>query len=457
LSVSEIDRLLGLEVYATKTAGIGGAIRKSVDDFLVEEVLVDGSKAQIQIVEQKSVLGSTLNRQRHLLCVLVKRNWDTFIAVKNVAKELGIDQNCIQIAGIKDAKAITAQHISIENVSFEEAAKVNIKDITVRPIGYVRNPLSLFFLLGNSFTIKITGANGAESTVKEQVNQTMQEIATAGGIPNFYGHQRFGTTRPITHLVGKAILKGDFEAAAMVFLSESCVDEHSASRQARDELALSGDFKLALESFPRQLRFERQMLNYLVEKPRDFTGAFRVLPAKLQLLFVQAYQSYLFNRFLSGRIKQGLSLGAAEVGDFVVGVERSGLPMVNTAKTVTAESQAKANESIKAGRMRLALPIVGFKQKLSEGFMGEIERSVIAEENVDVEGFRVASLSKLGGRGGFRAAVCPVSNYHLLNVSRNSDSANLAVSVSFMLFRGSYATVFLREVMKPSNPVSAGF
>ena len=34
-----------MEVYATKTEGVGGKIRESVDDFVVEEVLVDGSKA----------------------------------------------------------------------------------------------------------------------------------------------------------------------------------------------------------------------------------------------------------------------------------------------------------------------------------------------------------------------------------------------------------------------------
>ena len=29
--------------------------------------------------------------------------------------------------------------------------------------------------------------------------------------------------------------------------------------------------------------------------------------------------------------------------------------------------------------------------------------------------------------------------------------------VSFMLLRGSYATVFLREIMKPSDLITAGF
>ena len=147
--MSALDKQLGIEVYASKSLGIGGVIREAVDDFVVEEVLVDGSKASVNGAVAGRVLGSTLQKQRYLLCVLVKRNWDTFIAIKNVAKQLGIDQRRIQIAGIKDAKAITAQHLTIEDGLIEDASKVNVKDIQIYPVGYLREALSLFYLLGN--------------------------------------------------------------------------------------------------------------------------------------------------------------------------------------------------------------------------------------------------------------------------------------------------------------------
>ena len=93
--MSSLDKELGIEVYVTKGAGVDGVIREEADDFVVEEVLVDGSKASVNGVVAGGVLGYTSQRQRFLLCVLVKRNWDTFIAVKNVAKQLGIDQRFI--------------------------------------------------------------------------------------------------------------------------------------------------------------------------------------------------------------------------------------------------------------------------------------------------------------------------------------------------------------------------
>jgi tRNA pseudouridine13 synthase len=451
LQVSELDRLLGIEVYATQTPGLGGKIRESAEDFVVEETLVDGSKASVTGNNPPRVIGSTQNKQRFLLCTLVKRNWDTFIAVKNVAKAFGLEQKSVQFAGIKDAKALTAQYITLENVSAEEVEKINLKDIQVHPIGYVREPLSLFYLLGNHFTITIKNLNAPEAEAKEQIEQTMQQLTAIGGIPNFYGHQRFGTTRPITHIVGKAISQGKFEDAAMLFLATHSGYEHPASSLARQKLQETKDFKQASETFPNQLRFERLMLLHLAEHPTDFVGAFKKLPPKLQALFVQAHQSYLFNRFISERVKAGLPLGQATVGDFVVGVERSGLPLTTVMKVATSENISEINSQVKAGKLRVALPVVGFKQKLSQGAMGQVEKEVLTQEGVEVGNLWVNELSRVGGKGGLRALITPVLGFKLQKVGDEE------AMLSFMLHRGCYATVLLREFIKPPNPVTAGF
>ncbi len=456
MSVPLLDKQLGIETYLTRSLGVGGVIRGEVEDFVVEEVLVDGSRAQVGGGVPSRILGSTLERQRYLLCVLVKRNWDTFIAVRNVAKQLGVDQSRIQIAGIKDAKALTAQHLTIDGGLAEDAARVNVKDIQVRPVGYVREALSTYYLLGNRFTIKIKAIEHDKPTAEARLTQTIEETEAAGGIPNYFGHQRFGTTRPITHIVGRALVRGDFEAAAMLFLAKPSPYEHPASRQARQQLRETGDFKRALEDFPVQLRFERLMLSNLAENPGDFAGAFRQLPLKLQELFVQAHQSYLFNRFLSKRLAHGYALKRAEAGDWVVGVERSGLPLTKASRIVTAQDEAAVNEQVKAGRMRVALPIVGVRQRLSEGAMGQIEQQVLEEEAVKLEELQVNPLSRVGGKGGLRAAVAPVGDLKF-HVSADAEGKGCQAELSFMLQRGCYATVLLREVMKPPDPLAAGF
>jgi tRNA pseudouridine13 synthase len=445
--VPDIDALLGMEVYATATAGIGGSIKAAAEDFVVEEVLVDGSRASVSGAVPSRVLGSSATPQRFLLCMLVKRNWDTFIATKNVATSLGIEPRRLQFAGIKDAKAATAQFITLENVSMEDAAKAEVTGVQLYPVGYVRELLSLFYLLGNHFTITIKNADADP----EQLTQTISKLAAVGGIPNFFGHQRFGTTRPITHRVGKALTAGNFEKAAMLFLANPSPHEHPMSRKARQELGETHDFKRAAENFPKQLRFERLMLNHLSENPADYVGAFHRLPPKLQALFVQAHQSYLFNRFLSGRLKAGLPLNETIVGDFVVGIERSGLPVTSMPKLVTEENLAQTNAAVAAGKQRVALPIFGVKQKLSGGVMGEVERRVLCEEDVAEAGLRFNVLSRVGGKGGLRTATAPIKDIVL------ESAADGVVRVSFTLLRGCYATVLLREIIKPSDPVSSGF
>ena len=458
MAVPRIDKLLGIEVYATETTGIDGVIRQSIDDFAVEEVLVDGSRARIEKAGESQVLGASPYRRRYLLCVLVKRNWDTFIVIKNIAKQLGISQNQISIAGIKDAKAVTAQHVTIEHGSMEDVSRINVKDIEVRPVGYFRDKLSPYYLLGNNFNVRIKAINHPESTIEKRITGTIRELEAIGGIPNFFGHQRFGTTRPITHLVGKAIVKGDFEEAVMLFLAQPSAHEHPSSRQARRELHSKQDFKQALQNFPKQLRYERLMLSHLVEKPDDFIGAFKRLPIKLQALFVQAYQSYLFNRFLSERIRNGFALNTAEVGDYMVNVERSGLPMIKTGKMADAATLAETNESIKTGKMRIALPLVGIKQRFSQGVMGQIEKQILEAEGIKTENFKIDAIPMISGRGELRAIVSPIKNFRVHNISRIADNLKEhQAELEFMLLRGSYATVLLREIMKPHNPISAGF
>jgi tRNA pseudouridine13 synthase len=432
-----------------------------VDDFVVEEALVDGSRAEID-QSRRSVSRETSSfspfKQRYLLCVLVKRNWDTFHATRVVAEQLGIDTNCIHFAGIKDAKAVTAQHITVEGVTAEEIKKVQAKDIKIRPIGYFRSKLSSYFLLGNNFHVTIRAVNHGKATTERRIAKTVERLEANGGIPNFFGHQRFGTIRPITHLVGKAIVEGNFRKAALLFLAKPSLHEHPESRWARQQLRSTQDFGQALKNFPKQLSYEKLMIRHLIRNRDDYLGAFRRLPVKLRELFPQAYQSCLFNRFLSGRIARGLSLVRAEVGDWVVNVERSGLPMLTVYKTVEAETLTEINTAIEVGRMRLAIPLIGFKQHTSLGVQGEIEKLVLEEEGIVPENFKISLSPEMAARGELRTVVTPLKDFSLNEVSEDSENpSKYKVDVRFALNRGSYATILLRELMKPRNLIKAGF
>lgn len=458
--VSKLEKSIGIQVYATSSLGVGGAIRCLPEDFLVEEILMNGLRAKIDFPETlvKQSLESPSKAQRYLLCVLIKRNWDNLQAVKAVANRLGISTQRISIAGIKDAHAVTAQHITIDDAALGDVEKVEIKDLKVIPIRYFHTRLSPHYLFGNSFRITVRALVNSETVIKERTLGFVEQIELLGGVPNFFGHQRFGTIRPITHLVGKALIKGSFRKAAMLFLARPSRNEHPESRKAREMLWKTQNFEKAAEVFPKNLRYERLMLRHLARKPEDFSGAFKRLPMKLRKLFPQAYQAYLFNKMLSRRIVQGLSLNKAEVGDFVVSVEPPGLPNPLRFKVASQETISEVNNALKFGKMFLALPLPGYRQIFSEGMQGEIEKTILEEEGVTPEQFKVRGAPELSLKGGLRTALSPLKDFCLHEISRDEFNLHKKKAViSFTLQRGSYATIVLREIMKPRNLLKAGF
>jgi len=442
-----------MEIYATQSLGIGGRIRQFLEDFVVEELLVDGSKAEVSPVETQEPVGGG----RYLVCVLVKRDWDTLLAVKMIAKRLGISHKRIRIAGMKDAKALTAQHISLQGVSPQRILQVKIKDITLRPLRFSDGRVFSQLLLGNQFQVVIRAMSHTFSVVEQRVKNVQNELASLEGFPNFYGHQRFGTIRPVTHLVGRFLAKGDLEKATLTFLAQPSIHEHPKSREAREQLWDTRDFEEALRFFPRHLRYERFMLGHLAKQQRDFVGAFRELPLKLRKLFVQAYQSFLFNKFLSERIRRGISLNEAQIGDYAVKLDDHGLPTTEFMQ-VSASSLQTVKKALNEGKMRVAIPLVGFKQPTSQGVQGEIEKEILETENMNPQDFRISFMPEVSASGELRVILAPTINLSIEEVSRDSGNpSKRKTRLGFTLHRGSYATVLLREFMKPRDLIRAGF
>ena len=79
-------------------------------------------------------------------------------------------------------------------------------------------------------------------------------------------------------------------------------------------------------------------------------------------------------------------------------------------------------------------------------------KRVLEEQDVTPRSFYVKSLDEVSVSGGFRPACLPVRQ-----LSAASSGEEDSVVLQMFLPKGSYATVVLREVMKPSDPYAAGF
>ena len=453
MRVASIERQLGIETFVTKTRGVGGVIRQTPEDFRVEEVLVDGSKAELEPKLPSQLTGEG----RYLICLLVKRSWDTLLVARKIAKQLGISERRVQIAGIKDKKAVTAQHISIENIRLKQLKRIRVDGIHVYPLHYSPNMIFPHMSFGNMFQLAVRGISHSASVIQERISSIVNELRILGGIPNFFGHQRFGTIRPITHLVGKALAQNDLEKAALLFLAKPSSCEHPQSSQARRRLLETEDFEEAHKRFPRWLLYERLMLSHLAKHPKEYVGAFRKLPKRLHILFLQAYQSYLFNRFLSKRLLRGIPINEPQIGDYVVKTDSYGLP-TNSYARATSEKIEDLRKTVKKGETYIAIPLIGFKQPPSEGVQGEIEQSILGSEKVTQNDFYVSSVPKMSAAGELRAAMTPLINLNVEKPSKDElNSGKKKIRISFTMHRGCYATVVLREFMKPRNLIQAGF
>jgi len=417
-----------MDYFITDGPGCGGVIKSSAEDFQVTEVF-----------EELGYEGG-----RYLVLDVEKTNWDTHHLIREMARRLCISQKRFGWAGTKDKKAVTTQRMSIMNLDESALSRINLPDLKIKVLGKTNRAVGLGDLLGNRFRITIRDLSCPDPAVR--LAAITSELEVHGGVPNYFGIQRFGDLRPVTHKVGEALARGKTEEAAFIFLALSFPGELERTRAAREKLWETRDIPAALKEFPGYLHYELAMLNYLVEHPCDYARSFDVLSVNLKRLFVHAYQSYLFNRILSRRMAAGMPLQEAEVGD-VVCFAREGLPDMDRVQSVTSENLEAINRLARRDRAFLTLPLIGFETAIEEGVQGEMERSIIRDEGVSPENFRVLDNPDLGSRGTRRAALCHVKPQ--IRVEEN------LAELQFILPKGSYATVVLREYMKSFDDIKS--
>ncbi|RLI52004.1 MAG: tRNA pseudouridine(13) synthase TruD, partial [Candidatus Thorarchaeota archaeon] len=284
---------------------------------------------------------------------------------------------------------------------------------------------------------------------KEELDKTISLINQTGGFPNFFGIQRFGTIRPITHIVGRYIVKDDYEKAVMSYIANPIEGEDEEFYKLRKKLQESYDFFEALKTYPNQLNFEKAILNKLVQDPEDFISALKELPKNLLTMFVYAYQSYLFNKILSERIKEKLPLNQATVGDVILPI-RKGL-IDEKGIVVNEKNIEKVNKQISKGKAVVSGVLFGSNSIFSEGEMGEIERTIIEKEKIDPRDFIIPDIPYISSSGTRRPLIAPVKNLEFEIVKNDSDPKKEALLLSFTLKKGCYATSLLREVMKADD------
>lgn len=219
------------------------------------------------------------------------------------------------------------------------------------------------------------------------------------------------------------------------------MNDGSEGDDARRMLQETGDFERAARELPARFTFERTMVVHLVENPGDYIGALRRLPRNLLMMFVHAYQSFMFNRILSERMRRGIPIHEPVEGDFVLPLDKNGVPDHDNPIDVTADNIVKARRNSAEGKAFVGGVLFGTDSVFAEGVMGEIEREVVQAEEIAAQDFQIVGLREASSKGSRRELLAPVRD---LTIDFPDDD----VLFTFALNRGCYATCLLREFMK---------
>lgn len=407
------EEQIGISAYITTTRGLGGRLRSAPEDFVVEELYLNG-------------VPSLAQGDSHTCMKVRATNWETNHLLAEIARQLHVRREALHVAGMKDRRAVTTQFISVYLPL--SRTDFHLKDVEVLERMPVGEHVNLGDAMGNGFEITL---REFDPDAMDQVDPCREQILSSGGVPNFYGPQRFGSLRPITGLVGKAMTQRDFKKAVETYLSYPCESEDTQISKARG----TSDPKEALSLFPERYSYERSLLQALIERPGDYVYALKTLPKNLVMMFVHAYQSYIFNRILSERLKRGLPIREPIEGDIMLTLNDEPVPVART------NLDRMANLA-KEGRARVTGVIFGTDSELAEGEMGEIERKEIEREGIAPKEFVIPEIRMASSSGGRRQLLAPID---VLQISRHDDGS---LGFKFSLGPGQYATCVMREFMK---------
>ncbi|WP_338599767.1 tRNA pseudouridine(13) synthase TruD [Sulfolobus tengchongensis] len=227
---------------------------------------------------------------KYAIYLLTKRGIDHFTAISEVQKIL---RSKVRYIGIKDANAITIQLIYIlTDNNREPINEYQTPNFQIKFLGFASKKLNH---TGNIFEISLT------TPYVNSIVERIKQIIIEPYLPAFVGYQRFGTRRPITHVIGRYLLRKDWESAFYSILTYPFLSESKDIASIRKMIS-DGDFKEVIKLIPSKFKQEKLLIkNYIKFNSYYLALKNSFIPISL---YLDAYQSYLFNLYLSRKLDE---------------------------------------------------------------------------------------------------------------------------------------------------------
>ncbi len=311
---------------------------------------------------------------KYLYFWMKKTERNTLNAVKELANRFRIREKDIGFAGSKDKHAVTEQLISFTGVKKENVERIKIRDVVLGFYGCGNEPISLGNLVGNKFEIVIR-------------NLDREKIEKIDYMENYFDEQRFSENNVS---IGKYLLKKDFAEAV------SLIDELKVQK-------------------------------YLEQKPKDYVGALKVLPLRLLRMYVNAYQSYLWNKTVAEYFKKN--------GKVLRKVPYSEGELVFVSNTDDFKN--------------LKIPVIGFGQEdFGDKKIQAIIEQIMKEEALSCADFIIKQIPELTLEGELRKVVVSVQDLKIGRKAKDElNPKKKKTKINFALPKGSYATMVIKRIV----------
>lgn len=427
-------------------------IRRIPEDFLVRERLSEAVRSSLAPAWSPTA--------RHAVYELTKTSRTTPEAVQELAKSVGVRGGLASYAGLKDKHARTVQFVSVQvelgsgrGSGAEKpgaggddalvdkppvAREVAGRQWSARLVGWWKEPIEAPAIDGNAFEIVVRGlAKETCSEMDRRASLLRLEGPNAGrgaalAVINYFGAQRFGSARHGKGFLALHLMRGEFEAALKLAIATPARKDAGKTRVfTRMAVSRWGDFKGLARDLPRCP--ERAPIEVLAQGG-NFRDAFAALPYFLQAMYVEAFQSHLWNRTahaLAARISGGPERCLRSDDEYG--------EMLFVRAEVLASTQG-------ARWVDMNVPVLGPETALEEPWR------VAALASLETEGIPQSALKIPGLRRPFfgeaaRGLVTRAGAFVMTPPTRDDldgGGKRLKRTVSFELPRGSYATVVLR-------------
>ncbi|CAN8018839.1 unnamed protein product [Ixodes persulcatus] len=322
-------------------------------------------------------------RGNYTTFALYKENADTMEAVNMIASVLRFKPSCFAYAGTKDKRGKTCQLVSVYRVPARNLLGLNKRKwaLVIGNVSYEEKGIKLGDLLGNRFAIILRDVVGSRSDIEEAVQSLSEK-----GFINYYGTQRFGTTSVSTQEIGRELLKGNYEAAVHLVLKPR--EGGNAQLSAcREEWARSGDALKALSLLQHKGSIEGLLLQGLLKNgPKAFVCALLSIPRNVRLMYIHGYQSYIWNKVVSRRLRK-FGLAVLE-GDLVVPADVPGAVLESEEGKFSKQAEPTVVKDIAAATLGdVVLPLPGYSVKYPKNEIAEWYKEMLAEDGLTLDSF----------------------------------------------------------------------